>query len=423
MSYTYGDGDHKHAVTSLSSGWSYQYDQNGNMTERNVGSSTYSLTYDAYNHLISVSGASSVDFVYDGDGQRVKVGGTVYIGDYYRYYGSGCTKFYFANGKRIALRFNTGSQANNYYYLCDHLNSSTVLVNADRSYIGREGYKVWGETRFGGVGLRFKFIGEYYVSNIALYHFGARFYDPVLGRFTQADTLVPGNQGVQGFDRYTYANNSPLRYIDPTGHSIWDVVGAFSTGLVYEFARVNAWMSPQAQEALSVNATESNAMLAGRITADVSSIVVGMGEVAGGIAVGTGGTVVACGTTLCIGAVATVSVGAVMAAQGSITALAGAAGLGGNLAQISNNNTSSDSFDIDEWSSKKPFEGIVQHPDGSTTEFKVRKTPGRDGGWSRMSIIRDANGKVIEVKHEAWLGTSDPTVDSPDHYDYKPIDD
>jgi hypothetical protein len=44
----------------------------------------------------------------------------------------------------------------------------------------------------------------------------ARFYDPSLGRFAQADSIVPG--GVQGLDRYAYVNNNALRYTDPTGH-------------------------------------------------------------------------------------------------------------------------------------------------------------------------------------------------------------
>jgi len=43
-----------------------------------------------------------------------------------------------------------------------------------------------------------------------------RFYDPSLGRFAQADSIVPA--GVQGYDRYAYANNNPVRYNDPSGH-------------------------------------------------------------------------------------------------------------------------------------------------------------------------------------------------------------
>ncbi len=48
----------------------------------------------------------------------------------------------------------------------------------------------------------------------------ARWHDPSLGRFAQADTIVPG--GVQGLDRYAYVNNNPLRYTDPTGHMCTD---------------------------------------------------------------------------------------------------------------------------------------------------------------------------------------------------------
>ena len=40
--------------------------------------------------------------------------------------------------------------------------------------------------------------------------------DPYLARFAQADTIVPG--GVQGYDRYAYVNNNPVRYNDPSGH-------------------------------------------------------------------------------------------------------------------------------------------------------------------------------------------------------------
>ena len=49
-----------------------------------------------------------------------------------------------------------------------------------------------------------------------LMFYNARWYDPALGRFAQADTIVPG--GVQGLDRYAYVRNSPLIFTDPTGN-------------------------------------------------------------------------------------------------------------------------------------------------------------------------------------------------------------
>jgi hypothetical protein len=40
-----------------------------------------------------------------------------------------------------------------------------------------------------------------------------------LGRFTQADTIIPqSTQGVQAWDHYAYVNNNSLRYTDSTGH-------------------------------------------------------------------------------------------------------------------------------------------------------------------------------------------------------------
>jgi RHS repeat-associated protein len=54
------------------------------------------------------------------------------------------------------------------------------------------------------------------MDSIGLMFYTARWYDPQLGRFAQADSIVPG--GVQGLDRYAYANNNALRYNDPSGH-------------------------------------------------------------------------------------------------------------------------------------------------------------------------------------------------------------
>jgi len=64
---------------------------------------------------------------------------------------------------------------------------------------------------------KYTYTGQYSnVSDFGLMFYNARWYDPALGRFAQADSIVPG--GVQGLDRYAYVNNSPINYTDPTGH-------------------------------------------------------------------------------------------------------------------------------------------------------------------------------------------------------------
>ena len=44
-----------------------------------------------------------------------------------------------------------------------------------------------------------------------LYYYGARYYDPLIGRFIIADTL----------NRYSYVLNNPLRYMDPSGNTVF----------------------------------------------------------------------------------------------------------------------------------------------------------------------------------------------------------
>lgn len=67
------------------------------------------------------------------------------------------------------------------------------------------------------------------MSNISQRNFNARWYDPALGRFAQADSIIP--PGVQGLDRYAYVNNSPLNYTDPSGHICVESDGDSDAGL------------------------------------------------------------------------------------------------------------------------------------------------------------------------------------------------
>lgn len=63
-----------------------------------------------------------------------------------------------------------------------------------------------------------QFTGQRRESGLGLYDYNARFYDPLLGRFIQADTIVPDHRNPQLLNRYSYAGNNPIRYNDPDGH-------------------------------------------------------------------------------------------------------------------------------------------------------------------------------------------------------------
>jgi len=84
-------------------------------------------------------------------------------------------------------------------------------------------YKPWGESRgtlFGVTPTTYCFTGQT-LDSVAggLYFYNARYYDPALGRFTQADTIVPEPGNPQSLNRYTYVGNRPLGFVDPSGYA------------------------------------------------------------------------------------------------------------------------------------------------------------------------------------------------------------
>ncbi len=160
-------------------------------------------------------------FTYDADGRRVRatVAGvtTVYPFDHYEVAGTTVRKYYSLGGQRVAVR--TDGALN--YLLGDHLGSTSVSTDAAGAPSGELRYLPFGGTRYaaGVTPTSFRFTGQREDATLGLYFFNARYYDPWLGRFIQADGLVPNPGDPQSLNRYAYALNNPLRYTDPTGHN------------------------------------------------------------------------------------------------------------------------------------------------------------------------------------------------------------
>jgi RHS repeat-associated protein len=123
------------------------------------------------------------------------------------------TLYFYADGQRIAMK-KDGVVSCIYG---DQLGSVSAVADAGGNLISKTLYHPWGTTRYiqGISPTDYGYTGQMKEGDI--YFYNARWYDPQLGRFMQADTFVPTAQGTQGFDRYAYVNNNPIRYIDPSG--------------------------------------------------------------------------------------------------------------------------------------------------------------------------------------------------------------
>ncbi|HEY3356583.1 MAG TPA: RHS repeat-associated core domain-containing protein [Polyangia bacterium] len=216
-SYAYGAATHVHAVTAAGAN-TYSYDANGNLTS----GAGRTLTYNLDHRPISItSGGQTTTLVYDAASSRVKKvgpsGTAVYVGGVYEKRGTAVVKYYLAGALRVAKRDANG----NSYFHADHLGSTRLITNQAGAEVQRYEYAAYGAalSQSGTRPDSHRFTGQEADDETGLMFYQARYYDPALGRFLQPDSLVPSMNSPQQLDLYAYANNSPINYVDPSGHA------------------------------------------------------------------------------------------------------------------------------------------------------------------------------------------------------------
>lgn len=103
-----------------------------------------------------------------------------------------------------------------YHYVSDEMGSTTHIVDEAGAVQNRYEYDAWGKLTLceESVPNRFKFTGQQLDPVTQQYYLRARFYNPVIARFTQEDTY----RG-DGLNLYAYCENNPIVFVDPTGNN------------------------------------------------------------------------------------------------------------------------------------------------------------------------------------------------------------
>jgi RHS repeat-associated protein len=125
---------------------------------------------------------------------------------------------------RISVGFNDGSGLK--FLLTDHLGSVVAVTDSTGTLLSEQRYLPFGEVRtvggtnqtdFGYTGQR-NLDAQGNAFSLGLMDYNARFYDPILGRFIQPDTVVPGAGSSAAYNRYAYVMNNPINLTDLFGH-------------------------------------------------------------------------------------------------------------------------------------------------------------------------------------------------------------
>jgi RHS repeat-associated protein len=240
--WTY-DPVRKHAVTQAgSSSFTYAYDANGNATSRN-GST---ITWTSYNYPSGVTTATeTATFDYGPDRQRWRMIYTGASGTETTYYATPLFEAVYTSsgtdfrhyiptpgGTVVQMHRSTGGAVSVRSLLTDHQGSIFSIVSAQGTNFQTESFTAYGNPResstwsgsptstelanMDGI-TREGYTFQTVLGTMGLNHMNGRIEDSITGRFLSPDPRGTIRGNTQSWNRYSYVNNNPLTYIDPSG--------------------------------------------------------------------------------------------------------------------------------------------------------------------------------------------------------------
>ncbi|HDM77711.1 MAG TPA: RHS repeat protein, partial [Deltaproteobacteria bacterium] len=206
---------------------SLEYDQNGRLIRKTVGTSVTRFFYNPEGELIRVEdgeGNVIARYYYDPFGRRLwkDVQNTR---TYYFYSNEGLVGEFDENGNLIRSYGYEPDSAwstdpvfmkvgNTYYwYINDHLGTPIKLIDSTGKVVWAAEYDSFGSAavQTSQVTNNLRYAGQYYDSETGLHYNWFRYYDPSTGRYITLDPLR------YGLNLYSYALNNPIKVSDPIG--------------------------------------------------------------------------------------------------------------------------------------------------------------------------------------------------------------
>ena len=117
---------------------------------------------------------------------------------------------------KLAKRTTINGETNTFYYHNDHLGSTRLATDNNKNIVTAVTYHPFGESYSVEGEEDYLFTGKEKDST-GLYYYGARHYDPDLGRFLTRDPYIGKLVNPQSLNQYTYCYNNPLLFVDPDG--------------------------------------------------------------------------------------------------------------------------------------------------------------------------------------------------------------
>ncbi|MFA4888346.1 MAG: RHS repeat-associated core domain-containing protein [Candidatus Omnitrophota bacterium] len=208
----------------------YSYDLNGNLIKKERAGKTTNYTYDLENRLLHITGGNlDIAYQYDAEGKRIS-----------STQGSSSTNYLYDGLSVILERNSQGQNLTSYirnplaaggiggiikeatpipgypdaYYHYDGQDNVTVITGSSAERLMSASYDSFGNLleKSGIADNSYKFSTKE-TDPSGLIYFGARYYDPRIGRFITRDPLGM----VNGPNLYLYCLNDPLNWIDPWG--------------------------------------------------------------------------------------------------------------------------------------------------------------------------------------------------------------